>query len=245
MHALWVHAIVPTPDIVGFELPGEEGGAVYTVPAGPLAALVQPTDHRHAGELSEPARRAHEAIHEAALERMGERYPLLPVAPGTILADEMEVQRMLRFGKATFEQLLVAVVGLEQVEVAILQETEGPGSQASAPLVGQLRALLDQQVEVVLRALETTLQTLALRIERPPLEAGVLVRQVLLLGADGRRQLQALLGRIAPYLDARWRAASRLHRTALPRCASRRSLRPRLPRHGGCWGLPPQRRRPS
>jgi hypothetical protein len=100
------------------EAPAEE---FETVGAGPLAAVVRAVDE------APPAEPSAFLEHEAIVEEVMARQPVLPVRFGTTFADEDEVVALIRSREPELLARLEAVRGCVELAVRL----DGPGAEAA------------------------------------------------------------------------------------------------------------------
>jgi len=102
-----------------FDVAGIDGGAVYTVPNGRVAAVVSDC----ARQKLRPER-AHLAAHKEVLKRLMLESTVLPMAFGTIADDVKAVRRLLSLNQEVFLQQLERVAG--KVEMGLRVKWDVP-----------------------------------------------------------------------------------------------------------------------
>jgi len=120
----YIYGIIPTGEAISFDCPavGGWGDKPHTIPHGGLAAVVSacaPTDYAALGRdllVRELAR------HQQVVERVLQRFPVLPMKFGTTVEDEEKVGSILRLGYDDFRGALDGLKDKVQVELVATWE---------------------------------------------------------------------------------------------------------------------------
>ena len=121
----YVYGIVPTPELVTFDVSGVDGADddVYTVPHGDLAAVVSRATRADYRGLTRPQVARSLVAHQRVVEAVMEEFPILPVKFGTVLPSEATVHRLLQQGRNIFASALDRLAGQVQSEIVVLWDT--------------------------------------------------------------------------------------------------------------------------
>jgi hypothetical protein len=220
----YIYGIVPTDRHL--TLPGDgvsrQAGEIHTLPYKDIAAVVGPSDLDDYRGLGREELVQVLLDHQRVAERVMRIFPILPAKFSTVLADERRVVDLLTKGYDLFRNQLEWLAGCSQMEVVVQWDLKevfaelGSGERvtqirelaatATPEQATELRILAGRMVQAVLEERRAEYQAQLLprlrkcgrdSISNPCMDDSMILNLALLLDAEGRARLDALL----PELD--------------------------------------------